>query len=254
MKNVNVNMKKCPTNIPNIICFKNVSVGLIFFVVLFSFLYLISKIQFQDSSLHHSIQSQELERIQRKEREREREMDRDRNNRDRERDRDRDREIVIERSEPPRMQIRPNYGYTNLPGDVLMNPYMPPVRDERYLVAPPIYPPNVMPINVPTNPGAVDTPYRQVGILTPAHGSSRDNILPLIGRPVMVSRDKWQYYTMSNQNNSIKLPLVVKGRSATDEYGVDKLYDKDHVLVLGQNERYVVTVYDNDTIRYIPYI
>ena len=28
---------------------------------------------------------------------------------------------------------RPNYGYTNLPGDVLMNPYMPPLRDERYL-------------------------------------------------------------------------------------------------------------------------
>ena len=241
-------MKKCPTNVPNIICFENVTVGLLLFIVIFSFLYLISKTPVQTHNYHYESEPdpEVIKRVI------ERERDRDR---DRLRER-RERPIVIERSEPPIVQIRPNYGYTNLPGDVLMNPYMPPVRDERYVVAPPIvqYQPGLMPINVPTNRGAVDTPFRQVGILTPMHGSSKDNILPLIGRPVLVSRDKWQYYTMSNQNNSIKLPLVVKGRSATDEYGVDKLYDKDHVIVLGQNEKYIVTIYDNDTIRYIPYI
>jgi hypothetical protein len=245
-------MKKCPTNVPNIICFKNVTVGLLLFIVIFSFLYLISKTSAQTNNYHYSSNPEVFNK-----RERERESERDRNReRERERETERERPIIIERNEPPMVQIRPNYGYTNLPGDVLMNPYMPPVRDERYLVAPPIvqYQPGLMPINVPTNRGAVDTPFRQVGIMTPMHGSSKDNILPLIGRPVLVSRDKWQYYTMSNQNNSIKLPLVVKGRSATDEYGVDKLYDKDHVLVLGQNEKYVVTIYDNDTIRYIPYI
>ena len=240
-------IKKCPSNVANVICFENVTVGLLLFIVIFSFLYLISKTQEQINNYHY--ESGPDPEVMKRVRERERDRDRDR-------DRERERSIVIERSEPPMVQIRPNYGYTNLPGDVLMNPYMPPVRDERYLVASPIvqYQPGLMPINVPTNRGAVDTPFRQVGIMTPMHGSSKDNILPLIGRPVLVSRDKWQYYTMSNQNNSIKLPLVVKGRSATDEYGVDKLYDKDHVLVLGQNEKYIVTIYDNDTIRYIPYI
>ena len=228
-------IKKCPANVPNIICFENVTVGLLLFIIIFSFLYLISKTHNPTNNYNYSSKPEVIEK---------------------ERVIERERPIVIERDETPMVQIRPNYGYTNLPGDVLMNPYMPPVRDERYLVAPPIvrYQPGLMPINVPTNRGAVDTPFRQVGIMTPIHGSSKDNILPLIGRPVLVSRDKWQYYTMSNQNNSIKLPLVVKGRSATDEYGVDKLYDKDHVLVLGQNEKYIVTIYDNDTIRYIPYI
>ena len=30
------------------------------------------------------------------------------------------------------LHVRPNYAYSNLPNDVLMNPYLPPLRDERY--------------------------------------------------------------------------------------------------------------------------
>jgi hypothetical protein len=142
---------------------------------------------------------------------------------------------------------RPNYGYTNLPGDVLMNPYMPPLRDERYLVA------GRMPINVSTNIGAVETTYRQVGILTPVNGSN-NKILPLMGRPVNVSRDYWQYYTMSDQNNSVKLPVIRNGKSATNEYGCPKIYNGDSVYVEGYGQAFKTTIYDNDTIRYIPYI
>lgn len=142
---------------------------------------------------------------------------------------------------------RPNYGYTNLPGDVLMNPYVPPLRDERYGI-----PVAGIPINIPTNPGSVDTSYRQVGLLTPIQGPNK--ILPLMGRPLFVNRDKWQYYTMSDQNNSVKLPLIRNGRSCTNEYGCDKLYSGDRVFVEGYNDGYKITMYENDTIRYIPYL
>jgi hypothetical protein len=140
--------------------------------------------------------------------------------------------------------MRPNVAYTNLPGDVLMNPYAPPLRDERYLV----------PINVSTNVGAVDTTYRQLGLMTPLSGSNKDKILPLMGRPLFVSRDKWQYYTMSDQNNSVKLPIVKNGRSCTNEYGCDEVYNGDSVYVEGYNQAFKITIYDSDTIRYIPYI
>ena len=140
--------------------------------------------------------------------------------------------------------MRPNVAYTNLPGDVLMNPYAPPLRDERYLV----------PINVSTNVGAVDTSYRQVGLLTPLGGTNKDKILPLMGRPLFVSRDKWQYYTMSDQNNSIKLPISRNGRSCTTEYGVDKLYNGDTVYVEGYNQAFKITAYDNDVIKYLPFV
>jgi hypothetical protein len=55
----------------------------------------------------------------------------------------------------------PSWPYTNVP-DVLLNPYSPPFKDERYFV----------PINISTNIGAVRSEYRQLGIITPLNGAS----------------------------------------------------------------------------------
>jgi len=145
-------------------------------------------------------------------------------------------------------QWLPSWPYTNIfgPQDILLNPYAPPFRDERYFV----------PINVSTNVGAVptDTPYRQVGILTPLHGSSKDSILPLMGRPLFTTRDKWQYYTISNQHNNIKLPIKHKGRNGLNEYGINQIFSEDVIYVEGNNEAFKVKMYENDTIRYLPYL
>jgi len=141
----------------------------------------------------------------------------------------------------------PGLGY-----DVLLNPYSPPLRDDRYL-------PNRglrnMPINVQTNIGAVDTSYRQVGILTPIKNTQdtpTNKILPLMGRPLFTNRDKWQFYTMTK--NNIKLPVSRNGKSGTSEYGCDNIYNGDTVYVEGYNDAFRATVYDNDTMRYIPSI
>jgi len=149
----------------------------------------------------------------------------------------------------------PNYPYNNFPENVLMNPNSPPLSDERYLVPSLNYiPPGSMPINISTNVNAVETTYRQVGILTPLNGSSKDNILPLMGRPAFVRRSLWNYYTISNQHNNVKLPISVKGRSGLNENGVDQLYNGDTVYIEGANEAYKVTIYDNSTMKYIPFI
>ena len=148
-----------------------------------------------------------------------------------------------------------NYPYNNIPKDVLLNPYSPPLRDERYFIPELNYiPPGSVPINVQTNIGAVETTYRQVGILTPLNGNEKNNILPLMGRILFNRRDLWNYYTISNQHNNVKLPISVKGRSALTENGVDKVYNGDTVYVEGVNDAYKVTIYDNDTIRYLPFI
>jgi hypothetical protein len=150
----------------------------------------------------------------------------------------------------------PSWPYNNfLPQDPLLNPYNPPLRDERYFI--PGFngiPPGAVPINISTNIGAVDTAYRQVGILTPLNGSSKDNILPLMGRPLFTNRDKWQYYSTSNQHNNVKLPIRRNGRSCTNEYGCDLIYNGDTVYVEGANEAYKVTMYDNNTIKYLPFV
>lgn len=149
--------------------------------------------------------------------------------------------------------IIPNYPYNNLPKDVLLNPYAPPLRDERYFIPELNYiPPGTVPINISTNVGAVDTTYRQVGIINGLN--TKGKVLPLMGRPLYVNRDKWQYYTISDQHNNVKLPISRNGKSCTNEYGCDKLYNGDTIYIDGLDDVYKVTVYDNDTIKYLPFL
>lgn len=156
----------------------------------------------------------------------------------------------INLKERPSYELVPSWPYNNLSNDVLLDPYSAPFSDERYLV------PKVVPINISTNIGATpsNTSYRQMGIITPLNGISKDNILPLMGRPLFTNRDKWQYYSTSNQNNNVKLPVSRSGRSCTNEYGCDKLYTGDTVYIEGANETYRVTVYDNNVIKYLPFV
>jgi hypothetical protein len=154
--------------------------------------------------------------------------------------------------------LMPSWPYNNLQRDVLLNPYAAPYRDERYLVTTGSVgiPLGTVPINVSTNVGATpsDTSYRQMGIMTPINGSSKDSILPLMGRPLFTNRNKWQYYTISNQHNNVKLPISFKGRSALNDYGVDQIFSGDTIYVEGYNDAFKVTVYENDTIKYLPFI
>jgi hypothetical protein len=130
------------------------------------------------------------------------------------------------------------------PPNVLQNPHVPPLRNTN-----PEYATGV-PINVSTR--AKDSPYTQVGILTRING--KETILPLMGRQLFANRDKWQYYTMSDQNNSVKLPVSSNGKSCTSEYGCDSLSNGDTVYLEGYNDAFKVTMYDNNVMRYIPFI
>lgn len=151
----------------------------------------------------------------------------------------------------PNLQVRPNYGYTNLPNDILLNPYVPPLKDDRYLVTSSDIRAAV-PINIRTQ--GVETNYRQLGILTPVNSNGKkERILPLLGRPLIINRCKWQYYTMETKNN-FKLPITHHGRSCTNEHGCDELYNEDTINVEGYNENFKVTLYDNNTIKYLPFI
>lgn len=214
-------MKKCP---PGVICIENVSMFFIFICVLILGYLIYSNVRSNNIIVNNKSSDK----------------------------------IVIK--DPQRENVGfggifPSWPYNNVPTDVLLNPYAPPLRDERYLMPSTTYiPPGAVPINISTNVGAVDTSYRQLGILTPLNGKSKDNILPLMGRPLFTNRDKWNYYTTSNQHNNVKLPVSRNGRSCTNEYGCDRLFNGDTVYVEGANETYKVTIYDNDTIKYLPFI
>ena len=206
-------VKRCP---PGVICFENYTIFFIF-VALFIFVYLyLFKLPASHGNKPTSVRFMEQP------------------------------SVTVERV--PMLRPRPGFGYNTTPDDILLNPYAPPLNDERYVI-PSRDVRRGIPINIKTQGG--DAAYRQVGILTSTN--NREQILPLMGRPLITNRDNWQYYTMSEKNN-IKLPVSRGNKSCTNEYGCDKLYDGDNVYIQGYNDVFNATIYDNDTIQYIPYL
>ena len=75
-----------------------------------------------------------------------------------------------------------------------------------------------------------------------------------MGRATISNRDKWAYYAISDQNNSVKLPVVRGGRSCSNDQGCDRLYNGDTIYVEGYNTSFNVTMYESGTPQYIPYL
>jgi hypothetical protein len=138
--------------------------------------------------------------------------------------------------------------------DPMNDPYSPPLKNDALF-----YPTGMIdirgeprvPINIETR--GLNTSYQQVGILTRANGPSGDLILPLMGRRTMSGHDKWQFYTMSNTGNlNTKLPISLKGKSCTSEYGCDDINNGDLVYVEGYSDTFRVTKYENNLFQYMP--
>lgn len=161
---------------------------------------------------------------------------------------------IVERNEEkkssfPSFFTNPNYIFSSDPRSIFLNPYTPPLKENRFF---PSDSGDVrgVPINIRTS--HYDMEYRQVGILTSTSG--KDKILALFGRPLHSNRNKWQYYTMTDKNNAIKLPISNGGRSCTSDMGCNELFNGDNVYVQGYNDTFDVTIYENNEPRYIPYL
>jgi hypothetical protein len=134
-------------------------------------------------------------------------------------------------------------------GDVLFNAYAPPEKTDEIKVNSCRGGGVGVPINISTS--AVDADYRQVGILK-FNENGEDKILPLLGRPLFTSRDKWQYYTLSERN--IKLPITHNGKNGTNEYGCDNIYSGDVVNVDGYGKNFKASIYENMHHKYLPFV
>jgi hypothetical protein len=144
---------------------------------------------------------------------------------------------------------RPSFSFSNVENDVLLNPYQGPERN--------IQPnPNInynrgVPINIQTQP-PVDSTYRQVGILSRMSGD--EMVIPLMGRPLITNRNKWNFYAMSDKNNMVKIGVYSNGKNCMSNFGCDDLSDGQIVTVDGFSGNFKVTIYENDSPKYIPYI
>lgn len=231
-------VRKCP---PGVLCFENVTLVVIVVIVIGIAMYAHSRVFGNGHHGHHGNHGHGT--------------------------------VLLESTDPLSNSLDFGIGGPSSNQDVLLNPYVPPLRDNSVGATRPIYDirggvetihygdhgaysgggGGGVRVNVPTR--SVDTTYRQVGILTRSGGGGgqQETILPLIGRPLFTNRDKWQFYSLSDKNNAIKLPVIINGKSGTGEYGCNNVSTGDMVYVEGYNDAFRVTAYDSASLRYLPF-
>lgn len=174
-------------------------------------------------------------------------------------------EIVAEEPQIERKRIivqNQNSYLVNKDYERVINPLLPPERRNHYID------PHSMvmttpgvPINIPTrgHTGGV----QQVGALYKQNLSDDSSnignnnepvILPLFGRETYNGSNKWMYYTTTDKNNQVKIPISNKSKECNSEYGCDELYDGDNISIPAYNGEFKVNKYQFDKPRYIPYI
>jgi len=104
-----------------------------------------------------------------------------------------------------------------------------------------------VPVTLATRPGS--DRYQQVGILTGAGGSSGSaapdrTILPLFGRELDSRRGKWNYFTRTDGNNPVQVPVRYRNRICDDDMvGCEEVSNDDQVHVPSLGRSFAATVY-----------
>lgn len=90
--------------------------------------------------------------------------------------------------------------------------------------------------------------YQSMGIITTSSGE----LLPLYGRRTASRGDRFNYYTRTDTNNPIPLPINHKRRDCQDDVGCDELFDGENVKIVPTGQNGSVTIYRFNGPTYIP--
>jgi hypothetical protein len=104
----------------------------------------------------------------------------------------------------------------------------------------PIYPKHNPVYPLQRSPGG----YQQVGVLVSQDSAEeKPIIMPLFGRK-MYSKDRWEYYTASDEYHMWRIPVSINNRDCQDDVGCDEIYNGDNVTVPDYaNKVFVARIY-----------
>ena len=93
--------------------------------------------------------------------------------------------------------------------------------------------------------------YQHIGLLTANEDDKEPIVLPLFARKVINNRDRWQYYTATDKNNMMRLPLVYQNMNCDEDIGCREIYDGDKVTIeIYRGRIFTATIYKTDTPKY----
>jgi hypothetical protein len=92
--------------------------------------------------------------------------------------------------------------------------------------------------------------YQSMGVITTSSGE----ILPLYGRRVASRSDRFNYYTRTDTNNPVPLPINFKRRDCQDDVGCEELFDGENVHISPTRQEGKVSIYRFNGPTYQPNI
>lgn len=90
--------------------------------------------------------------------------------------------------------------------------------------------------------------YQSMGVLQTESGE----ILPLYGRRTAYSSNRYNYYTRTDTNNPVPLPINYKRRDCQDSLGCDELFSGEAIKILPTGGSATATIYQFDGPLYVP--
>jgi hypothetical protein len=90
--------------------------------------------------------------------------------------------------------------------------------------------------------------YQSMGVVKTSNGE----LLPLYGRRAGSRSDRFNYYTRTDTNNPIPLPIKFKKRDCQDDVGCEELFDGENVEISPTNQNGTVSIYRFNGPTYIP--
>ena len=113
----------------------------------------------------------------------------------------------------------------------------------------PEFPPrgNIVDIPIQIRTRGLPEQYQSVGIISL---DGEGTPLPLYGRRTILSGDRWNYYTKTDQYNPVSVPIY-RNRNCIEDIGCNELYTGDKVQIPSIKKEGTVDIYKIDGPKYI---
>jgi len=92
--------------------------------------------------------------------------------------------------------------------------------------------------------------YQQVGILT-SNDNNEPIILPLFSKRANNHRDRWNYYTTTDKNTMLRLPISYDNMKCDDDIGCNEIYDGNTLYIeMYKGKTFTATIYKKQAPSY----
>ena len=116
----------------------------------------------------------------------------------------------------------------------------------------PVYPKELPTYDSPAPTAAAPAAiaYQQVGILT-SNDETEPTILPLFSKRANNHRDRWNYYTTTDKNTMLRLPIRHDNMNCDDDIGCNEIYDGNTLYIeMYKGKTFKATIYKKQTLSY----